>query len=201
MLAAAAAIGQHGLTHHPDRLPDISCCQSAWLVKITTQPTLVLTFNDNNNNNLATLPRQPPRTHSIVGPRAGRLAGAPAQSKARRQPRGCRSSPLGPNNRLAAKVRQQQQLKQWLTTTTTSQPAGNDSEPKLEVCREFLRNNCRRTADSCRFAHPLASQLAAASRRQLEFGHQPAAPGAPQFVPVCKDFLHGNCSRADAQCR
>ena len=52
--------------------------------------------------------------------------------------------------------------------------------PGTQVCREYQRGNCKRSAEDCRFAHP------------PDHVHTDAAEG---LVTVCMDFVKGRCSR------
>jgi hypothetical protein len=56
--------------------------------------------------------------------------------------------------------------------------ARDSSWLELEVCREFLRKNCSRSADECRFAHPPDSVIV-----------------KDRKVTCCFDFLKDRCNR------
>ena len=50
-----------------------------------------------------------------------------------------------------------------------------------QICREFLRGNCKRPDSDCRFAHPPE--------------HVQVDASGDGLVTVCMDFLKGRCSR------
>lgn len=62
-------------------------------------------------------------------------------------------------------------------------PGGEDGEGRV-VCRDFLRNMCRR-GDDCRFYHP------------------PPEPGSKKqqssWLTFCHDFQNGHCTRSDCR--
>ncbi|XP_065841268.1 muscleblind-like protein 3 [Oscarella lobularis] len=59
-------------------------------------------------------------------------------------------------------------------------PRRPDKSDKLEVCREYLRGDCKRGEDECRFAHPPADV---------------AIDPSDGMVTVCMDFIKSRCAR------
>lgn len=76
----------------------------------------------------------------------------------------------------------------------------------MEVCREFLRNCCKRPESDCRFAHPpkhiLASQLVYVDSCFKPDRIEPSqSNGGHYYVTVCMDYMNGRCARASLKCR
>lgn len=70
---------------------------------------------------------------------------------------------------------------------------------RLEICREFLRNSCKRAEVECKFAHPPAHIVAAQSTQFA--ATQTDRLGNQMFVTVCMDFMNGRCARTNSKCR
>lgn len=91
---------------------------------------------------------------------------------------------------------------------------------RSEVCRDFLRNSCRRDENSCRFIHLALTDLEARGHQQewQELGQQAhkvrsmnngaqvlrisGSNGCEERkVEVCIDFMKGRCQRSGQKCR
>lgn len=104
-------------------------------------------------------------------------------------------------------------IKQTSSDSKRKEPMGNRSRAQtnsdhpynrqgMEVCRLFLRNQCRR-GDLCKYFHPRSVNRQNESRRRSRSpgpGHISGGGGGASGPVVCRDFLRNMCHRG-ANCR